>query len=317
MKSICLLGGLVFLAACHMVNDPAIKPNKPPQPLQRAELALTPAAVIAQSSDSEWRLLDADNTLYLNLEAGTVIIELMPELAPLHVENTKALVRQGVFDNSQFYRVIDGFVAQGGPLFESSADRQPLDYGQYTVPSELSARIELSEEYTRFDQQDGFADETGFLHGFPIGRDLSSGESWLLHCYGALGMGRANELDSGGTELYIVNGPAQRYLDRNVTVFGRVIDGMQYIQALKRSVDMAGVVDLTGENSIQSIQVAADLPAAKIQAIEVMDTHSTSFLRLLQSRQNRTGEWFVHQHNYMDACGIPIPVRLQTIQSDK
>lgn len=315
MKSIFLLGGLVFLAACQTTANDLT--SKPTQPTQRAEFTLTPSAVIAQSSESEWRLLDAENTLYLNLDAGTVIIELMPQLAPLHVENTKALVRQGVFDNTQFYRVIDGFVAQGGPMFESSADRLPLAYGLYSVPSELSAKIDLSDEYTPFDQQDGFADETGFLHGFPIGRDLTSGDSWLLHCYGALGMGRANELDSGGTELYIVNGSAQRYLDRNVTVLGRVVDGMQYIQALKRSVNLAGPVDLTGENIIKSIQVAADLPVTQVQAIEVMDTHSISFMRLLKSRQHRTGEWFVHQHNYMDACGIPIPVRLQTIQLDK
>ena len=306
MKRMCLLCLVVLLAACQ----PAHKKVNPPT--VKTENGLTPSTVVAQSSDSEWRLLDAENTLYLSLDAGTVIIELMPLLAPLHVENTKALVRQGIFNNSNFYRVIDGFVAQGGPMFESAAAMKPLAYGEYTVPSELTSKLELSDEYIGFDQQDGFADETGFLHSFPIGRDLISGESWLLHCYGALGMGRANELDSGGTELYIVNGPAQRYLDRNVTVFGRVIDGMEYIQSLKRGSNLAGAVDLQGQNIIRSIKVAADLPADKIQAIEVMDSNSKSFIRLLKSRKNRYGEWFIYQHNYMDACGVPIPVRLKS-----
>ncbi len=272
---------------------------------------LTPAAVLAAASDDEWRQLDAENILYLTLDSGTVVIELMPELAPNHVANTKALVRQGVFDDTQFYRVIDGFVAQGGPLFESEDELPPLSSGAYSIAAEFTHSGDLPAAYVAFDDADGYADQTGYLHSFPIGRDLTSNESWLLHCYGALGMGRSNELDTGGTALYVVNGPAQRYLDRNTTVFGRVVDGMVHIQALKRGTDLAGPVDLTGHNGIKSIRVAADLPAAEILPIEVLDSSSASFAQLLKSRQNRSGEWFVHQHDYMDACGVPIPVRLQ------
>ncbi len=242
MKSISLIILCVVLTACQTANK---KPNPTPA---KTEVALTPSAVVTQSTANEWRLLDPENTLYLSLESGTVIIELMPQLAPLHVENTKALVRQGIFNNTNFYRVIDGFVAQGGPMFESEDDMKPLAQGQYGVASELTTEVDLGDEYISFDKQDGYADETGFLHSFPIGRDLNSGESWMLHCYGALGMGRANELDSGGTELYIVNGTAQRYLDRNVTIFGRVIDGMPHIQALRRGQDLNGAVDLSGHN---------------------------------------------------------------------
>jgi peptidylprolyl isomerase len=127
-------------------------------------------------------------------------------------------------------------------------------------------------------------------------------------------MGRANELDSGGTELYIVNGGAQRYLDRNVTIFGRIIDGMSHIQALKRGNDINGAIDLTGQNIIKSIRVAVDMPAAEVLPIEVLDSGSESFAQLLKARKNRSGEWFVHQHDYMDACGVPIPSRLRPDQ---
>ena len=75
----------------------------------------------------------------------------------------------------------------------------------------------------------------GFYKGFAVGQSKDQKENWLIHCYGALGMGRANEIDSGGTELYVVIGHAQRYLDKNVTVFGRVIYGMEHLQALKRN----------------------------------------------------------------------------------
>ena len=292
----------MLLLACHTPNNT--------KPATEQVMSLTPIDVVAQSGADEWRLLDAENTLYLTLESGVVVIELLPDLAPSHVKNTKALVRQGIFDNTNFYRVIDGFVAQGGPMFESEAEMKPLTEGSYSVAAELTFKGDLGESYVAFDSRDGFADETGFVKSFAVGKDLLTGESWLLHCYGALGMGRANELDSGGTELYFVNGPAQRYLDRNVTVFGRVITGMEHIQALQRGADLNGSVDLTGKNTIRSIQVAADLPVNEVQRIEVLDSSSESFKKLLQARKNRTGEWFVYQHDYMDACGVPIPVRL-------
>lgn len=276
------------------------------------EVQAMPTQVVSDAKESEWRSLDEENTFYLKLDAGFVIIEMLPDLSPAHVENTKALIRNGIFDGTNFYRVIDGFVAQGGPMFESEADMPALSHGSFSVPSELTSTLELGDRYTAFDVHDGYADQTGFLNGFAVGRDLSSGESWLLHCYGALGMGRANELDSGGTELYIVNGPAQRYLDRNVTVFGRVISGMQHIQSLKRGADINGPIDLKGKNVIQSIRMASDLKETDKLKIEVMDTASESFKRLLKARKNRSGEWFVHQHDYMDACGVPIPSRLQS-----
>jgi len=298
----CLLMGCQVNSNLRMNSDHSIQPDA----------TLTPTSVTAHSTIEEWRLLDVENTLYLKLDSGQVVIELMPDLAPQHVSNTKALVRQGVFDGSNFYRVLDGFVAQGGPIFAADEEKPRLSQGSYSIAEELTFSGQLSGYYTPFDQTDAYADETGFIKGFAVGRDLSTGESWLLHCYGALGMGRANELDSGGTELYIVNGSAQRYLDRNVTVFGRVIAGMENIQALKRSADLSGPIDLTGENIIESIQVAADLPSDEVLSIEVMKTNAESFKQLLKARKNRTGEWFVYQHDYIDACGVPIPVRIQT-----
>ncbi len=305
MNNITTMGVFLLLLGCQKANLNSIESTDSNQ------YSLTPAAVVAQSKADEWRLLDAENTLYMELINGTVIIELLPNLAPLHVENTKALVRQGVFNNTQFYRVLDGFVAQGGPLFDSNNAMKPLVEGQYSVPSELTYQLDLGKHYIGFDANDGYADETGFFHSFPVGRDFKTGESWLLHCYGALGMGRGNELNSGGTELYIVIGSAQRYLDRNVTVFGRVIDGMPHIQALKRSQDLNSAVDLAQHNVIKSIHVAADLPASELKQIEVMDTGSDSFKQLLLARKNRVGEWFVYQHDYIDACAVPIPARLK------
>jgi peptidylprolyl isomerase len=271
----------------------------------------TPGEVVAATTAADWRVIDPDNTLYLSLPGGRVVIELYPEMAPIHVANTRALVRAGVFDNTSFYRVLDGFVAQGGPLFESEAEQPALADGAYEIAAEFTRQRALPDRYLGFDQQDGYAGETGFLDSAAVGRDLDSGESWLLHCYGALAMGRTNEPDSGGVALYIINGPAQRYLDRNTTVFGRVIDGMAHVQALHRTADLTGALDPGEHNVIQAITVAADVPVEQRIQLQVLDSASPLFQNYLAARKNRSGDWFIHQHDHIDACGVPIPTRIQ------
>ncbi len=296
--------------ACHNPNE-----VKPTANTGAPTKLITPSAVVAASQPEEWRAVDQDHTLYMQLPTGQVVLELLPEMAPLHVNNTKALVRQGVFDGSQFYRVLDGFVAQGGPLFEPGNEPIALTTGAYNIEAEFTTQQDLTDFYLPFDDQDGYADETGFIKSMAVGRDLQTGESWLLHCYGALAMGRSNDLNSGGVALYIVNGPAQRYLDRNTTVFGRVLVGMQHVQALTRSAGIHGNQDLTGLNTIESMVVGSDLDKTQQLPLEVLDSNSVSFRQLLKARQNRSGDWFVYQHNYIDACGVPIPVRLKTAAS--
>src|SRR5690606_9568936 len=78
--------------------------------------------------------------------------------------------------------------------------------------------------------------------GFPAARDPADGTAWLAHCYGTVGAGRDNDADSGsGTELYVVTGHAPRQLDRNITVVGRVVQGMELLSALPRGPAPAGL----------------------------------------------------------------------------
>ena len=77
--------------------------------------------------------------------------------------------------------------------------------------------------FTVLPDPDTYAPQTGFVDGFPAGRDASGTTAWGVHCYGVIGVGRDNAADSGGgTELYVVIGHAPRQLDRNITVLGRV-----------------------------------------------------------------------------------------------
>ena len=163
---------MVALTGCASVTT-----NKQSDADLFAPIKAGPYEVVEQSPDSDWRPVAAGNmlvmTLSLNGDQRTVVFELQPDLAPGHVANTKALVKQGIFDNTQFYRVIDGFVAQGGPMFEEGSDLPALSEGQLTIPAEFTSALDLGEHYLAFDSEDGFADETGFYKG-EIGELVSS-----------------------------------------------------------------------------------------------------------------------------------------------
>lgn len=267
---------------------------------------LTPYEIVDQAPETDWRDIDLDNALYITLKSGTVIVELAPQFAPNHVENTKKLVRSGVFNDTSFYRVIDGFVAQGGPADPEKV--KPPSQGQLSIADEFTINGQQSFNFTQLNAHDGYADEVGYVGGFAVGRNQQHNKHWLLHCYGAFAMGRANETDSGGTELYAVIGNAQRYLDRNTTVFGKVVVGMEHLQALKRSSNLSGPIDVSQDNKIVRIEVGRDRKKLT-NTIKIMKTDSASFKALIESRKNRHGPWFVHQHDYIDVCSVPVPVR--------
>src|SRR5689334_2069895 len=89
-----------------------------------AEKPLTMADVLAKSQASDWREPEAENTLYMELEKGRVVIELAPEFAPKHVANVKALARENYFDGLSILRVQDNYVAQwGDPNAEKNPER--------------------------------------------------------------------------------------------------------------------------------------------------------------------------------------------------
>ena len=76
-------------------------------------LLATPCVVISSMSEAQIQT-DPENTIYLDLKDGRVVIQLLPELAPKHVARVKELARKGFYDGTPFHRVIDGFMAQGG-----------------------------------------------------------------------------------------------------------------------------------------------------------------------------------------------------------
>ncbi|MEX0923173.1 MAG: peptidylprolyl isomerase [Rhodovibrionaceae bacterium] len=158
---------------------------------------------------------DPENTLVLELNSGEVLIKLLPDLAPNHVERIKTLARQGFYDGVVWHRVIDGFMAQTG-------------------------------------------DPTGTGSGGSDLPDLEAEFSNASFERGTVGMARTSDPDSANSQWFVMFDRAPN-LDRNYTVWGRVLEGMEHIDAIKKgSSAQNGAV--SNPDRILSLKVMADQP---------------------------------------------------------
>ena len=280
----------------------------------------TMADLLAASKPGDWRALDPENTLYVELASGRAVIELAPAFAPGHVANIKALAREHYYDGLAIVRVQDNYVVQwADPLADKPALARKIQNAKRTLPGEFDHSIDPSLSFNRLPDGDVYAPEVGFSNGFPAARDPKSNKMWLVHCYGMVGAGRDVAADSGGgTELYVVIGQAPRHLDRNVTLFGRVVQGIELLSALPRGTGALGFYQKPEQRApIKSIRVAADVPVAERTALEVLRTDTTLFQDLIESRRNRHEEWFRFQAGHIELCSVPVPVRAAAAQPSR
>ena len=140
--------------------------------------------------------------MILTLKDGLVKIKLFPDIAPNHVDRIKKLANEGKYDNVVFHRVIEGFMAQTGDV----------KFGNST-----SANFNLSLAGT----------------GASELPNLKAEFSDIPHDRGTLSMARANDPNSANSQFFICFEPAA-YLDRNYTVFGKVIEGMEFVDKIKK-----------------------------------------------------------------------------------
>ena len=170
------------------------------------QVAAEPAAVqLKTSAETEWRSVPADHLLLLETEGGMIAIELNSDFAPGHTARLREITAAKAYDGAAFYRVIEGFVAQG------ALQDEDIIAANWTPIANENDREVSDKAFTPLGNADLFTDLVGHMDGFPVARDADMGREWLLHCPGAVAMARDNDPDSGGTEFYIVLN-AQRYL---------------------------------------------------------------------------------------------------------
>jgi peptidylprolyl isomerase len=165
-------------------------------------------------------ITDPENTILMELKGGTVVIALLPEVAPRHVARMKALARAGAYDNVVFHRVIDGFMAQSGDVEHGCTTR---DYNPRRAGTGGSDLPDLPAEFSR-----------------------------LPHDRGTLGAARASNPDSANSQFFI-NFADNHFLNGNYTVYGRVIAGMEHVDAIVRGEPPAS------PDRMLSVRVAADV----------------------------------------------------------
>jgi peptidylprolyl isomerase len=267
----------------------------------------SPDEVLAKAPVSAWAALDPASTLYMDLPDGRVVILLAPGFAPKTVANIRQLVAAGYFDNSAIVRSHDNYVVQWSQedKVKKAANAKLKGYAEFE-------RL-LSSSLVRLPDHDTYAPITGFDGDFAAGSDGKS--EWLLHCYGSVGAGRDNAPDSGsGVELYAVTGQAPRQLDRNITLVGRVVQGMELLSSLPRGGSAQGAYmgfyqSPSQYTKIRSIRLASDVPPAQRLKLEYLKPGTQAFTAYVEARRNRRNDWFVRPAGAIDACNIPLPVR--------
>ena len=160
---------------------------------------------------------DPENTILMELKSGTVVIELLPEIAPKHSERMKELARAGAYDGVVFHRVIEGFMAQTGDV-EHGRDGGNLRRAGT-----------------------GGSDKP----------DLPAEFSGIPHDRGTLGAARSSNPNSANSQFFI-NFSDNHFLNRQYTVYGRVISGMEHVDVITRGEPPAN------PDKMVSVKVAAD-----------------------------------------------------------
>jgi len=304
------LAVLITAFACMSTPRAAETPTTAATTGQATKKTLTTAEVLAESTPADWRLIDPQSTLYMDLPAGRVIIELAPQFAPHYIANVEALARQGYFNGLWVERVQDNYVAQWG----DPEGKKSVGNAQRSVAAEFE-RTSRGLSFMPLAEPDTYAPGVGFSDGFPVALDPKLGRAWLIHCYGMVGAGRDNDVDSGGgTELYAVIGHAPRHLDRNVTLLGRVVQGIELLSSLPRGTGAMGFYEKPEQRvPIKSFKVAADVPEAQRTPLEELRTDTQTFTDYIDARRNRHEEWFKVPAGHVDVCNVPIPVRARVV----
>ena len=309
--SVALLGACLSSAAALAAASGAT-PDATDAETSAPAKARSMQEILDASQPSDWRTLDPANTLYLDLEraGGRVVIELAPAFAPAHVANIQTLAHEGYWDGLSINRSQDNFVVQWGDPAEDDSQRKPLGGAQAKLPAEFT-RASDGLAFAALPDPDGWAPQVGFVDGFPAARDPATKTAWLAHCYGAVGAGRDVAADSSnGTELYVVTGQSPRQLDRNITVVGRVVHGMEWLSVLPRGTGPLGFYEQPGQRAvIKRIRLAADVSEAERTPLEVLRTGTPLFDDLVGARRDRRDDWYKVPAGHIDLCNVPLPAR--------
>ena len=262
----------------------------------------TTAPVEAPAAEA-WRTVPAENLLVIDTNRGRILVEMVPQIAPAHVDRMRLLARRGFFDGLVWHRVIDWFMAQTGDPLGSGEGQSPYP----DLPAEFTFRRGPQLPFTPVNSPAGLVG--GFVGSLPVmsqpdalmavtGDNMVHG--WGVYCPGVAGMARDENPDSANSQFFIMRQPYPA-LDKRYTIWGRVVDGLEVVRAIKAGDDATGAV--TGPDVMTRVRVAADLAEAERPAVQVLDTDGDRFAELADAARRARGADF-------SLCDIDLPVRV-------
>jgi peptidylprolyl isomerase len=295
MKKTVLIAALAAACATSAFAQP-----KKPAPAAAAKPAAAPAGPAAPGPN-DWRTPDPNDVLVIDTNKGRVIVEMVPEIAPNHVQRMRELAHENFYDGQKFFRVVADFMDQtGDPQNQGSGgSSKPNLEGEFSFRRGADFPFVLG-----MDQ--GVA-ELGFVKGVAVATQsmmlaqLTKDQKvagYGLFCQATAGMARSGDPNSANSQFYLMRAPYPS-LNRNYTVWGRVISGQEAVTAIKVGEPVADPQDY-----MERVRLLADLPAKDRPKIRVIDPKGPWFKAELE-RVKAAGA------GNFDPCDVKIPAEVK------
>lgn len=292
--SVAVLMAAVVLATPALAQEAGGPPPPPPAP--------TPETTIAAT---EWRAVPAENLLVIDTTKGRILLELFPEVAPLHVERIKLLARRGFYDNLTWHRVIDWFMAQtGDPLGNGEGQSAWPDLvGEFTFRRDPAMPFAAAAEPA--------GARVGFLHSLPVQTQPDAAfaqtgdgkvHGWGLYCAGVAGMARDVGNDTANSQFFIMRQPYPA-LDKRYSIWGMTLEGLEVVRALQVGDGENGMMTQAQPDRMTRVRVAADIPEAERPGVQVLAADSARFRALVEAARAGRGADF-------SVCDVVLPVQV-------
>ena len=284
-----------FAAATVLIASPVMAQEAGGPPPSTAE------TVIAAP---EWRAVPADNLLVIETTRGRILVELMPEAAPLHVERIKLLARRGFYDGVTWHRVIDWFMAQTGDPLGTGEGQSPYP----DLKAEFTFRRTPAMPFASVAEPIGA--RVGFLHSLPVQTQPEAAfaltgdgmvHGWGLYCPGVAGMARGDDNDSANSQFFLMRW-AYPALDKRYSIWGMTVSGLEVVRSLQVGDGDNGMVT-TDPDRMTRVRVAADIAEAERPSVWVLATDSPRFRAIVDETRTSRGADF-------SVCDVTLPVHV-------
>ncbi|GAA0654274.1 peptidylprolyl isomerase [Brevundimonas lenta] len=284
----------VLSAGAAAAQDAGGTPAPPPPP--------TAQTIIA---DTDWRTVPAENLMVIDTSKGRVMVELAPEIAPLHVERMKLLTRRGFFDGQIWHRVIDWFMAQTGDPLGTGDGQSPFP----DLKAEFTFRRDPTMPFVGV--ADPMGARMGFINALPVQTQPDAAfaltgdgkvHGWGLYCPGVAGMARDEGNDTANSQFFLMR-QAYPALDKRYTIWGVTVSGLDVVRSLQAGDGDNGMMAQAQPDRMIRVRIAADIPEAERPTVQVLSTSSTRFRALVDEARAARGADF-------SVCDVTLPVQV-------